>query len=329
MAKKWPTTFGPGEVPPPVGNHHGGSGKTYMQHKILKLHTSNDYHKVSRIFEGCYVFVNGYTDPPRNEIQRLVSINGGNFDSYQTSRTTHFICDIFPNTKLKELRKPKRVHIFYTTVQWLVKSVEEGRRLPEAEFLPQGLAHQHGVSMTNFFVEKAKPLLNTRVSNSSFQADIDTVSGRSSAEVLPVGHGESSVEEEEVGMGARAGSGCRALSLHAADPSTLHDSSLSNNKRSFPHSSVSSAAPSLTATAAPGAGLVAVAAPPPISSADPNFVQNYFETSRLHFIGSWKARLPALLALMQQEEKQEKGISVARAIELPEHRLSAGASASG
>ena len=29
-----------------------------------------------------------------------VVLNGGRFDAYKTSRTTHFICNHFPNTKL-------------------------------------------------------------------------------------------------------------------------------------------------------------------------------------------------------------------------------------
>jgi hypothetical protein len=56
--------------------HHGGSGNAYMANKILKLQAMDSTEhddRVSNIFRGCCIFVNGNTSPSRNEIQRLVS----------------------------------------------------------------------------------------------------------------------------------------------------------------------------------------------------------------------------------------------------------------
>lgn len=271
---------------PPVGLHHGGSGKVYMQHKISKLQTSSEFRKESTIFQGCFIFVNGYTDPPRNEIQRLVCINGGRFDSYQTSRTTHFICDIFPNAKLKELRKPKRVHIYYITVLWLVQSIKAGRRLPESDYLPQGLAKQHGVNMKSFLAdvpvdsesvaapptepEKRETLPNEPASSDPPPTCKNTLLGHYD-EREP--NSESSGQINTVATVERSG-----------DTDSL-DAQLS--VRAPSDVSPVSAHPVRSRLT---------------SATDPNFVQNYFESSRLHFIGSWKARLPALLASFGKED---------------------------
>lgn len=50
-----------------VGEHHDGSFHTYFAHKITKLQNSNQIDEdevLSDIFKGCYVFINGSTEPP-------------------------------------------------------------------------------------------------------------------------------------------------------------------------------------------------------------------------------------------------------------------------
>ena len=225
----------------PIASHHGGDGRTYMSNKIIKLQNPvHGYKVISNIFKNCYIFVNGYTDPPRNEVERLVTMHGGHFDSYQTSRTTHFVCDVFPNAKLKQLRKPKRTGIRYVTTQWVLKSIESRCRAPEAEFLPKGLAGQHGVGIASFV--------------------------RSSHDSVPTS------------------SDSESASIPRSLPPTLATESAQAAPTSLPPQHGTSNQPSRRVT-----------------SDDPDFIHNYFESSRLHFIGSWRARLPALLASVESE----------------------------
>ena len=209
--------------------YHDGSDNNYMRNKIRKLEKqgdSNDICQSSAIFAGCHIFVNGYTQPSRNEIKHLAHLHGGTFDSYQTSKTTHFICDIFPNAKINELRKPHRNKTRYVTTKWLTASIEAQRRLDEGLFLPVGLNNQHG--------------------------------GK--------------------------------LSFPRAPPNSTQQ-----NHTSMPSSNVASAASAPTSSSTSSAKS---------TLSDPDFLQHYYTASRLHFIGSWKTRLPDILSELQPMQQE-------------------------
>ena len=75
----------------PVGEEHDGSFHTYMAHKISKLQECNlidDQNMLSEIFRGCFVYINGATEPPIEELRRLIIRHGGICDNYKTSRIT-------------------------------------------------------------------------------------------------------------------------------------------------------------------------------------------------------------------------------------------------
>lgn len=52
--------------------------------------------------------------------------------------------------------------------------------------------------------------------------------------------------------------------------------------------------------------------PPAASAGSPGYMKQFFKASRLHFIGTWRSRLPALIAELEQEwgdgQKREYGI---------------------
>jgi hypothetical protein len=76
----------------PLGEHHEGSFRVYMRHKIQKQHEqfnspgSGDKGSASKLFEGLVFFINGYTEPPIDELRRLIHVHGGDVDTYETSR---------------------------------------------------------------------------------------------------------------------------------------------------------------------------------------------------------------------------------------------------
>ena len=318
MSRRYSTTSkGKDDKTPPVGNHHDGSGKTYMQHKITKLQKGFEFQRVSNILKDCFVFVNGLTDPPRNEIQRLVSIHGGHFDSYQTSRTTHFICDIFPNTKLRELRKPKRVRLYYVTVQWLVQSIRGNQKLPEANFLPRGLANQHGMNIMKFIPDdkttgapdtgSSLPITDLCNSSelladnhgSSVSTSISALTSQNTQDPARDGLRRQLSEALREDWGEAGGiANATQQTDHGRDSDTLpHEETHVQN--------IIPAAPAVTASVSSNAQAESGALEPSTS-----FVRRYFETSRLHFIGSWKARLPGLLATIAKEEAEREAGSL-------------------
>jgi DNA repair protein REV1 len=269
-----------------------------MNDKIRKLQQAKQYSLVSKIFLNCSIFVNGSTDPPRNEINRLVCIHGGQFDSYQTSRTTHFLCDFFPNAKLKELRKRRQSSkLSYVTTQWLLDSIAKGQRLLEGEYLPRGLIGQCGRSMAQYFAPQLTAVVRPDSVDLLVDVEEEVVTNRTSSEPEV---GSDSMPSDPPPLHTTA-----SLPLHPTSTSSLRlsvslpsETCLSNAQASSSHHSFSSplSLPPWAAERPPSEASRGAAG-------DPNFLNSYFETSRLHFLGSWKARLPTLLSTIQRERE--------------------------
>ena len=104
-----------------IGEHHGGSFRVYMEHKVAKLRmssteavgamnatgrsASSDGCSTNRIFRGVHVYVNGYTKPPIQEIKRLILLHGGGFEHYHTPLVTHMVASNLPESKIQELMR--------------------------------------------------------------------------------------------------------------------------------------------------------------------------------------------------------------------------------
>jgi len=282
--------------------HHDGSDNTYMANKVLKLQTMHDPAQTSGlqvdsdIFKGCCVFVNGDTTPTRYEIQRLVVLHGGHFDAYKTSRTTHFLCDHFPNTKLAELSKNHpRIKIKYVTVAWLVDSISNGRRLNEAHFIPPGL--QQGQRMLAFGPSSGRAGDSGVCASSGVEPygagakTSLTVSSPSSSSVAlrspPWRDADDSSPGRLVDVSSSPTFSSRQPSTPGSGSTTLDQDSSSNPTKRR-------------------------------SASDTNYMKQYYGASRLHFIGTWRSRLPALIKELSQEkatpggEEQEESYTLHR-----------------
>lgn len=280
----------------PTGEHHNGHGNTYFAHKIAKLQKVSGFESISNIFMGCYVFVNGFTDPPRNEVRRLVCIHGGNFDSYQTSRTTHFVCNYFPNTKIVNLRKPHTTKIVYITMEWLLESINQMRRLPESNFLPPGLKGFSGGNMTQYYIHQKPPMLSEvegKHCNTS-SSDLIPANIEKHALICSINEGFSDLDYRNGGM--------------VSPPAT--SLAISNDKESIPifeianlvrdteaSTSISSSADSCSESHSRFRSNI---------TSGENFISQFFDNSRLHFIGSWKAKLPRLMASFGNKKDNSK-----------------------
>jgi hypothetical protein len=140
----------------PIGTHHGGSFEVYMNHKVDKLrqlHTVIDSSdKQSSIFQGCILYVNGVTNPPIEEIRRLVNVNGGEVVNYRVRDVTHVICDYYTDAQLKiELARQKmtasKTRLWNVTALWVTESVKTRKRLSELDFIPKGLKIKAGTTI--------------------------------------------------------------------------------------------------------------------------------------------------------------------------------------
>jgi hypothetical protein len=93
----------------PQSMHHGGSFRTYMAHKNLKLQEQFEMQALgqqpkSQLFKGVAIHVNGLTRPSHGELKQLMALHGGRFETYYyRDRVTHIVCSNLPDTKLKQL----------------------------------------------------------------------------------------------------------------------------------------------------------------------------------------------------------------------------------
>lgn len=62
--------------------------------------TTNQVAKLSDIFKGVGIYVNGRTTPTSEELKNLMAAHGGQFHTYQSGRTTHIIASNLPNVKV-------------------------------------------------------------------------------------------------------------------------------------------------------------------------------------------------------------------------------------
>jgi hypothetical protein len=145
-----------------VGEHHGGDLRVYIAHKITKLREvqANNWQDLSsNIFRGCIIYINGLTDPPIDEMRRIIGINGGECIQYRAVKISHLVCNYFTDAQLKlEFAKVKlsATHrIYYVTDKWITESIKQGRRLDENIFLPAGVSKQHGGTLTSLYPAKS------------------------------------------------------------------------------------------------------------------------------------------------------------------------------
>jgi DNA repair protein REV1 len=66
----------------------------------------NSRHKLSDLFAGVGIFINGLTTPSNLELKQIMMLHGGRFENYLVrEHVTHIVCSHLPDTKLKQLRK--------------------------------------------------------------------------------------------------------------------------------------------------------------------------------------------------------------------------------
>lgn len=101
--------------------------ETRQQHQDSLLREGNRRNGLRQIFQGCSIYINGYTKPGRLQLHELIVQYGGRFVHYLTSKkkTTHIIATNLPLKKRKEFANYKIVK-----PEWIVDSVNAGRLLP-------------------------------------------------------------------------------------------------------------------------------------------------------------------------------------------------------
>ncbi|XP_075504709.1 DNA repair protein REV1 isoform X2 [Primulina tabacum] len=276
------------------GNSPFSDFGSYMAVKNQKLHeqfdaaasssSRSDFGSGRSIFSGVSIFVDGYTVPSSQELRGYMLKYGGHFENYFSRRhVTHIICSNLPNSKIKNLRafsgglpvvKPKWVLDSVAAnelLSWIPYQLEQV--ITESDYQPK---------LSTFFTVK-----NSRVSDieSSFLDGQEmTENGKPSWNRI-----DSSLSEEH-------------KSLEQGDQSSVQlddpwKGNIDNSITKKPACSIESHCEirpmSSTCEVSDEVSSLRTNLPPNqrhSTLTDPNFVDNYFKSSRLHFIGTWRNR---------------------------------------
>ncbi|CAK1582623.1 unnamed protein product [Parnassius mnemosyne] len=107
----------------------------YMQAKIAKLEdqfstkAEKDVSKLSNIFDGVSIFVNGFTKPSADELKELIPQHGGVYHTYQRSND-FIIASNLPDTKVKNMSTAKVVR-----PEWITDSIAAKQLLDYRQYL--------------------------------------------------------------------------------------------------------------------------------------------------------------------------------------------------
>ena len=276
-----------------LGEEHDGSFHTYMAHKIAKLQNCNlidDENIMGDIFRGCYVYINGSTEPPVEELRRLLIRYGGACDNYRTSRITHFACNNFTDAQLKNIREKVKIKEkqFYVTTAWILDSISKQKKLSEADYSPIGLKDRHGSNIVRMFGSKegaAQPTNSATdkyLKSSFYDGSIDDIDIND--DPLKVGNKsilKTGPAASEKSNGCNVSRDSIAYSVDQTDKINEEKDSEENQPPQQTRFNSDKRQQH-----------------PRIASAENEpeiFLKQYFAQSRLHFIGSWRNRLPGMV----------------------------------
>ncbi|KAJ4716214.1 DNA repair protein REV1 [Melia azedarach] len=298
---------------------------SYMVEKNRKLQNqfdaeaSSSSHSASTsgtlIFQGVSIFVDGFTVPSSQELRGYMLKYGGRFENYFSKRrVTHIICSNLPDSKIKNLRSfSGGLPVVKPT--WIMESVAANKLLSWVPYQLDQLANNQP-KLSDFFASKSnhvsKDASITAVYEAKAQTDDSSLNdGRSKNAGLsepdesmeherpirveienPVldNTKEKMIDQKSCGAG-------KSCEINMAEPTSSdieNESSVKNEHKSStfqPYNSVISYCFDDNSTLGSTSSTAGAPSRKRHSTlGDPNFVENYFKSSRLHFIGTWRNR---------------------------------------
>uniref|UniRef100_A0A182SQ83 DNA repair protein REV1 n=1 Tax=Anopheles maculatus TaxID=74869 RepID=A0A182SQ83_9DIPT len=283
----------------------------YMDAKIAKLEdqfrhsSSNVGEKLSNLFAGVSIFVNGYTNPSADELKRLMMLHGGVFHHYKRPTTTYTIASILPDVKVRSITSE-----IIISPRWVVDCLKEGRLLDYSKYLlytqqkpsQPKLAFTKLAPSTKYGMDLAKPVAkNDGDPNDISRSECLNVLGMLKHFTDPIPEAPAlNQQQEELKQNASS----EDVSVLENDKSPLPSTNGHSKESEPPHCSPDvfsedDPLPSETSVREPTeiAQSPAKSAPAksPINPApskqsltatDPNFLKEFFNNSRLHHIAT-------------------------------------------
>lgn len=93
----------------------------YIQEKKRKLNQQFEEmgDRISTIFNGVNIYVNGFTEPSDTELKKLIYLHGGNYSYKYSSDVTHVIATSIPDVKIKNMP-----NVVAVSPRWILDSLE-------------------------------------------------------------------------------------------------------------------------------------------------------------------------------------------------------------
>ncbi|KAG9440398.1 hypothetical protein H6P81_020563 [Aristolochia fimbriata] len=289
------------------GNSRYSNITSYMEVKNRKLREQFDADagastSKDALFSGISIFVDGYTVPSNQELRAYMLKYGGRFENYfSRHRVTHIICSNLPDSKLKNLRSFS-AGLPVVNPTWILDSVAANRVLNWVPYQLDQIANEarNQQKLSHFFVRKRK----SKSEDFGGQEKCESEVGEDAqADFCHENYPETIFPMVRVKSQHEDGNDSSSCGILKPDEETMEEPDSPYLKEELrPHEAVESSRdrPSDAVSSCciddenekTSTGL-RNSTPTNIRHStlgDPNFVENYFKSSRLHFIGTWRNR---------------------------------------
>ncbi|KAF2928215.1 hypothetical protein DAI22_06g261900 [Oryza sativa Japonica Group] len=265
------------------------------------------------VFAGVSIFVDGFT-VPSSQLKEIMLNNGGRFVNYFSRNTvTHIICTHLPNSKMSNLRAFSK-GLPVVKPAWVVDSLAENRLL---SCVPYQIS-QHNSS------SRKQTKLSSFFSGRHYQGELNDQSNSHELQSSSVQEGsqdhnsgcekEGSLLKEEASKDSLSSDDHKASMFEEQDSedfvdeagnayetacSERRDNDMDGKLHVAESPDIRSRCSNLCSTSSTGSHLsldsldrnaTKSSSRTHSTLTDPNFVENYFKYSRLHFIGTWRNR---------------------------------------
>ncbi|XP_028797962.1 DNA repair protein REV1 [Neltuma alba] len=305
---------------------------SYMAEKNRKLHNQFDNEasnssfggssSAKPIFIGVSIFVDGFTIPSSQELRSYMLTYGGRFENYfSRHNVTHIVCSNLSYSKVKNLRAFS-AGLPVVKPSWILDSVAAGRLLSWVPYLLDQLASNQP-KLSAFFTPKS-----SKRSEDAFTSPVEGDIEDSSVGVSQSEETYSTKVDNMVGFGKQTSIESDDILPEDINATTCEEPSSADNycevqldpvikderdvqsELEPSHQGPAASASSYCLDDQNSKGCPSSTATGPSKQChstlvDPKFVENYFKSSRLHFIGTWRNRYRKCFPVLSTEFNPE------------------------
>jgi len=301
-----------------------GGFNDYFRRKKIKLQNLDVELRVAagdkpQIFKGVVAHVSGYTQPPLHVLHKELVQHGAGFLQYLDSKTmaTHIIASSMPPKKAVDFTK-------YRVVKpaWVTDSIQAGRLLPWTDYrvIDDGPRQKtikfDGGKMFSQSAQQSPRGYREQTQNSFYTSQLQRSAGASSFQSSSSPFQPRSAQKPVDTIEEIDDLDLERLPERLTPSRTHHvlgdapgqgdlDQDVEQEETVMPDETAASASPSRTKVMTSEEHNALLLADPKIrksSTANPDFLKQFYSESRLHHLSTWKAQLKARLQSMAAQK---------------------------